>query len=125
MDRGDVWMMDACRGPGFPQETAPGRFVTEELCIDNLQGHRAAEVRVDGFVGYSHAAMPEFQRLAVLISQNLVMLKAEFRRDIRGRIALGFASTAQGTNWAVCAVVRQYRTPSRLVWPGLSPPYAP
>ena len=53
MDRGDIGMTDAGGRPGFPQETAPGRFVTEELCINDLEGHRTPEVGIDGFVGYS------------------------------------------------------------------------
>jgi hypothetical protein len=51
---------------------------------------------MDGFVGYSHAAMPKLQRLSVLIPENLVMLKTELGRGIRNRIALGFESSAQG-----------------------------
>jgi hypothetical protein len=113
MDRGDIGMVDAGCGPGFPQETAPGRFVTEELCTNDLQSHRAPEVGIDGFIGYSHASMPQFQGLSVLISRNLVMLKAELGRGIRNRVALGLASTAQGANGAVETVVRQQRTTHR------------
>ena len=65
---------------------------------------------IDGFIGYSHAAMPELQRLSVLVSQNLVMLKTKLGRNIRDGIALGFENAAQGANWAVWTVVRQLRT---------------
>src|SRR5215469_7381830 len=90
MDCCDVRMVDAGCGPGFPQKTAPGALVTDELRTNDLQGHRGPEVGIDRLIGYSHAAMPELQRLSVLISENLVMLKTEFGRGVRNRIALGF-----------------------------------
>src|ERR1700741_2478839 len=59
MDRGDTRMVDAGCGPRFPQETAPGSFVTDELRANDLQSHRATEVGIDGLVGYPHASMPQ------------------------------------------------------------------
>jgi hypothetical protein len=113
MDRGDVRMVDAGRGPGFSQETAPRSFVTDELRTNDLQSNRAPEVSIDRLIGYSHAAMPELQRFSVLISENLVMLETKLTRGIGNRIALGFDNAAQSTNWAVFAVVRQLRTAHR------------
>jgi hypothetical protein len=57
--------------------------VTDELCADDLQSHWAPEIGIDGFVGYSHAAMPELEPLSVFVSKNLVMLKTELGRSIR------------------------------------------
>ena len=106
-------MVDAGGGPGFSKKTAPGRCVTEELCTNDLQSHRAPEVGIDGFVGYSHAAMPELQGLSVLISQNLVMLKTKLGTGGQDRITLGFDNPPQGANGAVCAALRQQRTAHR------------
>src|ERR1700746_3079327 len=106
MYRGHIGMADAGCCSGFPQETAPGRFVPDELCANDLESHRAPEVGVNGFVGYSHTAMPELKRFSVLVSENLVVLEAELGRGIRNRIALGFDGASQGANWAVIAVVR-------------------
>ena len=99
-------MADAGRNPGFSQETAPGSFVTEELCTNDLQSHRAPEVGIDGFVGYAHAAMPKFERLSVLISKNLIMLKTKLRRASRNGTGLRRESLLQGANGAVRTVVR-------------------
>src|ERR1700751_3108951 len=107
MDRRDIRMVDARRRPRFPQETAPGSFVTDELRANDLQSHRATEVGIDGLVGYPHASMPQLKRLSVLVSKNLVMLKTKLRRAIRIGIGLRPESLLQGANWAVRAVVRQ------------------
>src|SRR5215469_8340197 len=110
MDRGDVRMVDACRGPGFSQETAPRGIVTDKLRTNDLQSNRAPEVSIDRLIGYSHAAMPELQRLSVRISENLVMLETKLTRGIGNRIVLRFDNPPQGANWAICAIVRQQRT---------------
>jgi hypothetical protein len=83
---------------------------------NDLESHGAPEVGIDGFVGYSHAAMTQFQGLSFLISENRVMRETELgrgirrrfamARQVRDRIALGFENTAQGANWAGLAVVR-------------------
>jgi hypothetical protein len=99
-------MTNTGRSSGFPHETAPGRFVPDELCTNDLESHRAPEVGINGFVGYSHAAASELQRLFVLISKNLVVIKTKLGRGIRNRIALGFEWPAQGANRAVGTVVR-------------------
>src|ERR1700747_508609 len=96
MHRGYIRMMDAGCGSGFPQETETGSGVANELRIDNLQSDWAPEVGIDGFVGYSHAAMAKLQRLSVLISKNLVVFKAELGRGGQARITLGFENSAQG-----------------------------
>ena len=57
-------MTDAGFGPCFPRETVPGRFVTDELCADDLQSHREPEVGIDGFVGYSMPPRPNSSSLA-------------------------------------------------------------
>src|ERR1700746_2536326 len=113
MYRGDIRVVDAGCGPGFPQETAPGSFVTDELRTNDLQSHRATEVGIHGLVGYPHASMPQLQGLSVLVSKNLVMLKTKLRRAIRIGIGLRPESLLQGANWAVRAVVRQLRTAHR------------
>jgi len=88
MDGGDIGMVDAGRGPGFSKKTAPGRFVTEELPIDDLESHRAPEVGINRFIGNSHAAMPELEWPSVLVSKNVVMLETKFGRGIRRRFAM-------------------------------------
>ena len=55
--------------------------------------------------------MPEFQRLSFLVSENLVVFKAEVGRgvrrslamaqQVRDRITLGFGGALQGADWAV------------------------
>jgi hypothetical protein len=89
------------------RKTAP-RLLCYSLAnkTNDLESHGAPEVGIDRLVGYSHAAMPEFQRLSVLIPEDLVMLETELGRGIRNRIALGLESPAQGADWAVWAVVR-------------------
>src|ERR1700756_2717284 len=104
MYRGDIGMLNAGRGPGFSEKTAPGRFVTEQLRTNDLQSHRAPEVGIDGLIGYSHAAMPQFKRFSVLVSKDLVMLKTKLGTAIRNRIGLRSEGLLQGANWAVRAV---------------------
>jgi hypothetical protein len=100
-------MVDARCCPRFSEETAPGRFVTDELRTNDLESHWAPKVGIDGFIGYSHAAMTQFQGFSVFVSKNLVMLKAELGGGGRDRITLGFENAMEGANWAVGTVVRQ------------------
>ncbi len=78
-----IGMTNTGRGPGFPQETASGCFVTDELCRDDLESHRAPEVGINGFVGYSHATTTELLRCSIFVFENLVVLKTELRRNGR------------------------------------------
>src|SRR5258707_9812426 len=98
MYRGNIWMAAAGRGSGFPQKTAPGRFVTDELCTNDLESHRAPEVGINGFVGYSHATASELHRCSVLISKNLVVIKTKLRRNLRKRLGLRRDSSPQRAN---------------------------
>jgi hypothetical protein len=83
MYRGYIGMADAGCCSGFPQETAPGRFITDELCANDLESHGASELGINGFVGYSHATAPELHRCSIFIFENLVVLKTELRRKGR------------------------------------------
>jgi len=89
MHRGYIGMADAGCGPGFSEETAPGGFVTDELCTNDLESHRAPEVGIHGFVGDSHAAASELHRLSVFVFEDLVVLKTELRRNGQNRLGLG------------------------------------
>jgi hypothetical protein len=75
--RGYIGMTNTGRGSGFPHETAPGRFIIDELCANDLESHRAPEMGINGFVGYSHATASELHRFSIFASKKLVVLKME------------------------------------------------
>ena len=108
---GNIGHKEASRYKGILP--GPSGLVAKELRIDDLEGGRALEVDIKGFVCYSHRSAPELKRFTLRIPENRVMLKAEFGSGIPSRLALCLDCLSQGANWAVCAVVRQQRTTHR------------
>ena len=47
-----------------------------------FQSHRAAEVGIGGFVGYSRAAGSELKRCSVFIFEHLVVFKLQIGRNV-------------------------------------------
>ena len=83
MDRGDIGMADAGCSPGFSKKTAPGRFVTDELSTNDLESHRAPQVGINGFVGYSHSTVAELHRRSIFVFENLIVIKTKLGRILR------------------------------------------
>jgi hypothetical protein len=100
-------MTNTGRSSGFPHETAPGRFVPDELCTNDLESHRAPQVGIDRLVGYSHTAVSEFHRCAIFVFENLVVLKTELRRNLRKRLGLRRDSSPQRANRTEITVLAQ------------------
>jgi hypothetical protein len=107
MDRCDIGMVHAGCCPGFSQETAPGRFVPEELCTNDLERHRGPEVGINGFVGNSHATASELHRGSIFVFEDRVVLKTELGRNVRKGLGPRRDSSLQRTNRTELAVFVQ------------------
>src|SRR5260221_13858025 len=103
--RSHIGMTNTGRGSGLPHETAPGRFVPDELCTNDLQSHRAPEEGINGFVRYSHATASELHRCSIFVFENLIVLKTELRRNGRKGLRLRRDSSSQRANWTEITVL--------------------
>jgi hypothetical protein len=116
----------------LPHKSPTGRFVPNQSSVNNLQRHSTSQIDIDGLVGHSHSTTAQLKRRSIFPSDDLVMVELERRQR---RLGSTFNSTVscpssraparrkQGT--LRCRPPIAYRTPGRLVWLGLSPPYAP
>ena len=57
---------------------APGRFVPNELGVDDLQRYRTPKIDIDRLVGDSHCPAPKLDRYSVLVLEDPVVLKTKF-----------------------------------------------
>jgi hypothetical protein len=60
---------------GFSYKPEAGRVVADEPSVDDLQGHRALQMDIKGFVGGCHCPVAKLDRRSVFILENPVVFK--------------------------------------------------
>ena len=60
VDAADVWVAQCSCGLSFTIEALPGFFILQEVCCEEFQRNRAAELGVFGLVDNPHPAPPQF-----------------------------------------------------------------
>ena len=60
----------------FAEKAKPCRFVTEVSLTDDLQSHRAAQIDIERLVRDPHRTATQLNRLPVLASRQLVVIKS-------------------------------------------------
>jgi hypothetical protein len=78
--------------------------------VNDLQGHRALQMHINGFIGDSHRAVSEFDRCSIGVLKNLVMLESKLRAC---RMTLRLERAVQRTNGTEFAIAVQQRIANR------------
>src|SRR5271169_135024 len=85
--RGNIWVTDARRRPGFAEKTKPCRFITEISFTDDFQSHWAVQIDVERLVSDPHRAATQLERFLVFTRHQLVVLKSFRLCILRRRLA--------------------------------------
>src|SRR5262249_48994091 len=69
-------MLHLCCRPRFPQETKPGRLVTEISLADDFKRHGTLQIDVECLVSDPHRTATQLDRFPVLTRHQFVVLKS-------------------------------------------------